>query len=184
MKRLTGILLAVLLLWGCAAGDGMDRALEARTKFQSSGCRFRATISADYGDMIHTFVLDCAADEKGDVEFTVAAPDTISGITGRLTGESGFLTFDGEVLAFSLLADGQLSPVSAPWVLIHTLRGGYLRACGETESGLRLTIDDSYADNSMQVDIWLDGENIPTGAEVLWQGRRILTVKVESFEFV
>lgn len=162
----------------------MDRALEARTKFQSTGCRFRATVSADYGDMIHTFVLDCEADPGGDMAFSVAAPDTISGITGTLTGDSGFLTFDNEVLAFSLLADGQLSPVSAPWILVSTLRGGYLRSCAEAESGWHLTIDDSYAAGAMQVDIWLDGENVPTGAEILWQGRRILTIKVEDFEFV
>lgn len=158
--------------------------MEARTKFQSTPCRFRATVSADYGDMIHTFVLDCEADEAGNVAFSVAAPDTVSGITGTLTGKSGFLTFDSEVLAFSLLADGQLSPVSAPWILVSTLRGGYLRSCAETDSGWHLTIDDSYADNAMQVDIWLDGESIPTGAEIIWQGRRILTVKVENFEFV
>ena len=184
MKRLTGLVLALFLLWGCAANDGMDRAMALRTKFQSTGCRFRATVSADYGDMIHTFVLDCAADAGGYVTFTVAAPDTISGITGKLTGESGFLTFDAEVLAFDLLADGQLSPVSAPWILVSTLRGGYLRSCAEAESGWHLTIDDSYAENAMQVDIWLDGESIPTGAEILWQGRRILTLKVENFEFV
>lgn len=157
--------------------------MEVRTKFQSSGCSFRATVSADYGDMIHTFVLDCAADENGKVSFTVAAPDTISGITGTLTGDTGYLTFDSEVLAFSMLADGQLSPVSAPWLLVNTLRSGFLRSCAQTQSGWHLTIDDSYAEDAMQVDIWLNEENRPTAAEVLWQGRRILTVKVENFEF-
>lgn len=162
----------------------MDRAMAMRSKFQSSGCMFRATVSADYGDMIHTFVLDCTADETGDVSFAVAAPDTISGITGTLTGKAGFLTFENEVLAFSMLADGQLSPVSAPWILVSTLRGGYLRYCTETDGGYRLTVDDSYADQAMQVDIWLDENDQPTGAEILWQGRRILTVKVESFAFL
>lgn len=155
----------------------------ARSKLQSAAFRFRATVSADYGDMIHTFVMDCEADKQGNVEFLVAAPDTISGITGKLTAESGFLTFDSEVLAFELLADGQLSPVSAPWVLVSTLRGGYLRYAAETEQGLRLTIDDSYAEEPMQVDIWLEGD-IPTGAEIFWQGRRVLTVRVENFAFL
>jgi hypothetical protein len=35
----------------------------------------------------------------------------------------------------------------------------------------------------MQVDIWLEA-GIPTGAEILWQGRRILTIKVENFAFL
>ena len=158
--------------------------MEARSKFQSTGCSFRATVSADYGEMIHTFVLDCEAGGQGNVAFCVVAPETIAGITGTLTGDSGFLTFDQEVLAFSLLADEQLSPVSAPWILVHTLQGGYLRSCADVETGLRLTIDDSYAENAMQVDIWLDDNDIPTGAEILWQGRRILSLRVENFEFV
>lgn len=184
MKRLAGLLLAVVFLFGCRQDDGIDRAMAMRSEFQSSGCAFRATVSADYGDMIHTFVLDCTADEKGDISFVVAAPDTISGITGTLTGNSGFLTFDSEVLAFSMLADGQLSPVSAPWVLINTLRGGYLRYCTETDTGYRLTIDDSYADQSMQAEIWIDANDSPMGAEILWQGRRILTLKIENFQFL
>ena len=157
--------------------------MDARSKFQSSPCRFRVTVSADYGDMIHTFVMDCETDRQGNVEFMVAAPDTISGITGTLTAESGFLTFDGEMLAFELLADGQLSPVSAPWVLVSTLRGGYLRYAADTDRGLHLTIDDSFEDEPMQVDVWLEN-GIPTGAEILWQGRRILTMRVENFAFL
>ena len=183
MKRLTGILLCVILLAGCTNDNGLDRAMDARSKIQSEACRFRVTVSADYGEMIHTFVMECESDDRGNVAFLVTAPDTISGITGNLTGESGFLTFDNELLAFELLADGQISPVSAPWVLMHTLRGGYLRSVAETETGSRLTIDDSYAENAMQVDVWLE-EGIPTGAEILWQGRRILTLRIENFEFV
>ena len=178
------MLLCILLLAGCAKDDGLDRAMDARSKFQSAACRFRATVSADYGEMIHTFVMDCESDSQGNVIFSVAAPDTIAGITGKLTAESGFLTFDNEILAFDLLADGQLSPVSAPWVLIHTLRSGYLRYSTETDSGLLLTIDDSYAENAVQLEIRLEDNGHPTGAEILWQGRRILTLRVENFEFM
>ena len=162
----------------------MDRAMEMRTQMQSAGCSFRITVSADYSDMIHTFVMDCTADRQGNVTFTVTAPETISGITGKLTAESGFLTFDKELLAFSMLADGQLSPVSAPWILVSTLRGGYLRYYSETAEGYRLTIDDSYGDRAMQVEIWLNTDNVPVAAEVVWQGRRILTMKVENFAFL
>ena len=134
--------------------------------------------------MIQTFVMDCVADQQGSVTFTVTAPETISGITGNLTAQSGFLTFDEEVLAISMLADGQLSPVSAPWILVNTLRGGYLRYVSETAEGYRLTVDDTYEDRAMQVEIWVNEENVPVGAEVIWQGRRILTMKVENFSFL
>ncbi len=184
MKRWIGLLFAILLLCGCGADEAMDRAVALRSRFQGSECSFQATVSADYGDVIHTFVMDCQVDVHTKVDFTVVAPDTICGITGWLSGEEGFLTFDRELLAISHLAEGQLSPVSAPWVLMNSLRGGYLRHCGKTENGYRLTIDDSYDDSAMQVDIWLDGEGIPLGGEILWQGRRILTVSIENFEFL
>lgn len=174
----------MVLLWGCADDGAMDRALELRTKLQSAGCSFRVTVSADYTDHVKSFVMDCSADVRGDMNFTVVSPDTITGITGTLSADRGFLTFDRELLAFSMLADGQLSPVSAPWILISTLRSGYLRSCGKAESGCHLTIDDSYAQGAMQVDIWLNSQDVPTGAEILWQGHRILTMTIENFVFL
>lgn len=183
MKRLTGILLSVLLLAGCANDDQLDRAASARSKFQSNTCRFRATVTADYGDTLQTFVLDCEEDRQGTLRFAVAAPDTIAGISGTLEEDSGFLTFDGEILAIELVADGQLSPVSAPWVILNALRSGYLRYCAESDGGLRLTVDDSYGEDPLQVELWLE-EDQPTGAEILWRGRRILSLRIENFAFL
>ena len=184
MKRWICLLLTLVLLCGCNADSVMERALGFRSRFQGGACSFRATVSADYGDLIHTFVMDCKADADTKLEFTVAAPDTISGISGWISGDEGFLTFEQEILAISPMAEGQLTPVAAPWILINTLRGGYLRYASETDNGYRLTMDDSYDDSAMQVDIWLDREGVPLGAEILWQGRRILTVSIENFLFL
>jgi hypothetical protein len=82
--------------------------------------------------------MDCEADSQGSVSFRVVSPESISGITGSVDRDQGKLTFDDKALAFDLLADGQLSPVSAPWVMIHTLRGGYLSSCAESGDGMLL----------------------------------------------
>ena len=182
MKRLLAVLLLVVMLGGCASEEPMDRAMALRQKLLSSGgCSFEATVTADYGEKLHTFVLSCQADGTGELVFEVLAPDTIAGITGTMSASGGALTFDEEVLAFAPLADGQVAPVTAPWILVETLRGGYIRSCGWENECLRLTIDDSYAEDALQVDIWLDENDLPKQAEILWQGRRILTVKVENF---
>ena len=165
--------------------ENMDRVLALRAKtLQSKLCSFDAVITADYGDQIHKFTLSCASDEKGNVTFTVTAPETIAGITGRIDGAGGKLTFDDRVLAFALLADDQLSPVSSPWVFMKTLRGGYIVSCGMDGDYLLATIDDSYADDALQLDIWLDGGNIPVRAEILWKGRRFLSMEVKNFRFL
>lgn len=184
MKRLMAAVLAVFFLTGCA-DDELDTAMRLRDQLQNSdGCEFDVTVTADYGDALHEFGMHCQMDELGDISFTVTAPETISGISGKITEGGGQLTFDDQVLAFPLLADGQLSPVSAPWILIHTLRSGYLNACTQTQEGTMLVIDDSYAEDALQLDIWLDENDLPVSAEILYEGLRILSLEVSAFTYV
>lgn len=156
----------------------MNEALALRSKIlQAKTCSFTAAITADYGDVIYSFSMDCVADNQGNVTFTVTKPETIAGITGKLTADGGSLTFDGTALAIPLLTDDLITPVSAPWILMRTLRSGYITSCADG----RITIDDSYADDALKLDITLDGEQKPALAEIYWKNRRILTVEVTSF---
>ncbi len=185
MRRIIGMFLVLCVLWGCAAAEPVDRGLLFRQKLlEGQGCRFQAVVTADYGETLQTFQLDCEADQQGNLTFSVVLPEVISGITGTVSEEGGALNFDDQVLAFSPLADGQIAPVTAPWILVHTLRGGYLRSSAQGERGLRLTIDDSYREDALQVDIWLDDVDRPIAAEILWDGRRILSMTVEKFELL
>ena len=185
MKRFLAILLMAVLLTGCGAEQQMDRALTLRDRLlKSQGCTFDAEITADYGDAVYAFRMECQADSLGDLTFTVTAPESISGITGTVSRDGGKLTFDGAALAFPMLADGQVIPASAPWLLVQTLRSGYLTACCKDGENLRLTIDDSYADQAIQLDIWLDTQDLPIRGEVLWQGRRVLSLEVRNFAYL
>lgn len=186
MKRIAAILTVLLFLFGCN-GDGgeMERAVSLRNRLaKSSGCEFDAVITADYGEKIQTFSMHCQSDALGNVQFTVIAPSSIQGITGTISEEGGKLTFDDQALAFELLADGQIAPVSAPWILVHTLLGGYLTACGEDGEGLRISIDDSYKEDPLHIDIWTNDNDIPIRGEVLWQGRRILSLEISNFKIL
>lgn len=183
MKRMLAILLAVFLLAGCnGANDELDRAITFRqTLLSSQGAEFKVEIAADYGSQVHTFHMDCSADSAGEMQFAVTEPETIAGISGKISDSGGQLTFDDTALAFQFLADGQISPVSAPWLLWQAMRGGYISACGKDDDLYRVAIDDSYQGQSLQVDLWLRGDNIPVRGEILWQGRRIMSVDVKAF---
>lgn len=183
MKKVLSVLMAGLLLTGCASAQKeMDRALSLRTKLlQAASCAFEAEVTADYGDKLYTFGMDCTGDAQGNVTFRVRDPETISGISGKIDRQGGALTFENTALQFGLLADGQLSPVSAPWVLLRALRGGYLTSAGMEDGLLRLSVNDSYADNAMNLDVWLDEADIPQRAEVCYDGKRILSICVENF---
>lgn len=182
MKRFAVLLLLVCLIAGCDREEKeLERGLMLRDRLLASGCSFDADITADYGDILHTFSMNCRTDGQGDMAFTVTAPESIFGITGTVTREGGHLTFDDTALYFELLTDDLISPVAGPWIFVKTLRSGYLRAAGMEEGLLRLTIDDSYEDDALNLDIWLNDQDVPVRAEVLWDGRRILTLDVTNF---
>lgn len=171
-------MLCILILVGCKGSEAMDEALALRAAIlQAKGCSFTAEITADYGDMTYAFTMDCVADAQGNVSFTVTKPETIAGITGKLTADGGSVTFDDTALAIPMLTEDLITPVSAPWILMRTLRGGYITSCADG----RVTIDDSYADDALKLDITLNADNKPSLAEIYWKNRRILTVEVTSF---
>ena len=184
MKRLFILLIAVLTLSGCS-GDTTDTALRVRQQiYNSGGCTFTAVVTADYGDSLYEFEMECQTDASGDLHFYVVSPQTIQGITGYIRDKGGELTFDDQVLAFELLADGQITPVSAPWIVMRTLRSGYLNGVADIDTGTMLTIDDSYDEGALKVNIWLDEKDLPVCAEIVYDGRRILSIQISGFAYV
>lgn len=186
MKKVLSFLMVVLLCSGC---KGENQELERMMAFRASllsgmGCSFQAVITADYQDELYRFTLDCSCDEQGTLRFTVLEPETISGISGVISGEGGKLTFDNEVaLTFEMLADGQVTPVTAPWLLVKTLRGGYVTSCATEDSMMRISIDDTYENDALRLDVWFS-DDLPKHAEILWADRRILSLEVTNFEIL
>ena len=149
----------------------------------SNGYSFTTEVDADFGENTYTFGLDCQVDRQGNVIFQVNAPEAIAGITGKMSSQGGALTFDDTALAFELLANGRFSPVSAPWLLVHTLHEGYMVSSAKLDTGVMLSIDDSYRDDALSLHIFLDDDDLPTGAEVFCDGEKILSMSVKNFIF-
>ena len=183
MKQIVAVFLTVVMLTGCTGKrDELDRAMKLRANLLGClGCSFDVTVTADYGDAFYTFVMNCQTGGRGDLQFTVLQPESLAGITGEISSGEGKLTFDDVALHFPLLADDQVTPVSGPWILMKTLLGGYLTAANEEGDLLHLTINDSYEEEALQMEIWLDGNDMPVNAEILYDGRRIVTMVVENF---
>lgn len=175
----------MLLLCGCDSNSEMDDVMGFRQRMLTSdGYILCAQITADYGDAVYSFTVECTFDQTGTMDFIVTSPQTIHGITGTVDGDQGKLTFDDQALLFELLADGQLSPISAPWIAINALRSGYIQSCGVDGDNIRIILDDSYDSNALRVDWWVTKQMIPIVAEISWQNRRILTMQVVSFSYL
>ena len=186
MRSITALFVClVFILTGCADKNApINNALKLRNEMESSnGCAFHTTVTADYGKKVYVFSMDCQTDKEGNLTFTVTMPDTIAGITGKISSAGGALTFDDQVLAFQTMADGLVTPVTAPWILVKTLKSGYLKGCAETDAGFEISADDSYADNALHVQIVVK-ENFPCSGEIFWNGRRVVTMTVEDFRYL
>ena len=186
MKRLFIMFMLMLSICGCSTENReLERAIELRNKLQKSqGCSFDAVITADYGEHIYTFSMKCQTDAEGNLSFTVSEPETISGICGVIREDGGKLTFQNTILAFELMAEGQISPVSATWVMMHMLSSGYFHSCGPSEDGIQIAIDDSYEGDAIHLEVWTNWEDYPIRGEIIWQGRRILAVDVRNFKLL
>ena len=180
MKRILPLFLVFLL--GCAGPDpAMEAALDLRSRcLASPAVCFRAEIRADYITGFEEFTLDCETSPDGAVAFRVVRPEAIADICGTVRRDEGTVEFDGAVLAYPLMAQGRLSPLSGPWVVMKAIRSGCIIAAGQEGELTRITIDDSYADNALTVDVWLeDGQVIQ--AEVAWEGLRCLVMTFDDF---
>lgn len=180
--KFAAILCVIILLSGCNnRTDALCRAVALRnTLLDSNGCSFQATVTADYGGKIYVFTLNCETDHIGNLSFQVSTPATIAGITGKITGAGGSIHFDDVVLAFPTIADGQITPVTAPWLFVKTLRSGYLKDCSVNNDGYSISIDDSYSNEAFQLNINTK-EDVPVSAEIFWKNRRIFTICIENF---
>lgn len=183
MKRAFAILMITVLFAGCSReNEAIEKVIDLRERILSSnGTSFSAVITADYEDALYTFQLDCTCDTEGNLSFTVKEPASICDITGTVSKDRQMLTFDDKVLAFPPLADGQLSPVMAPYIFLSSLKGGYISACSEEGEGYCIYLDDSFQENQLHLQIFTDAECIPVRAEITYCNLRILTIDVSNF---
>ena len=182
MKRYLAICIILVMLCGCAQnGKPIDRAMSLRQSvLMGNGCSFLVMLTADYQDICYEFTMKCDADGQGNVHFEVTSPDSINGIKGRISEGSGQLTFDDQALLFSMMADGQISPVCGPWIFLKALRNGYIDSCAQDDDGLLIRFSDTIADNVVRINV-LTSDNIPVFAEIIYDEKRILSMQIENF---
>lgn len=155
--------------------------MQLRENILCGNYSFCVNISADYGEQLYTFGMKCKSADHGALVFEIMSPESISGITGTMDDNTSNITFDGHILAFEPLTDKQIAPISAPWILINSLKSGYIQGySGKAQP--QVILDDSYEDESLQLQVWLNDENKPVYAEIYWDERRVITMEITEFQ--
>ena len=113
-----------MLLSACSAKRPAQPPLTFRTALlQSGGCSFTAAITADYGESAASFTLDCVFSPETGASVTVTEPESIAGIQAQVKDTAASVSYDGMQLGLGSLANGNLAPLAAPYVLGSAGRG-------------------------------------------------------------
>ena len=143
-KRLFCVLMTTLLLTGCgkAGRSGAEElALTIRGEYLAmEHCALQAAVTADYGQRVYQYEMAAAVTGQETV-LTLSAPETVAGLTARITGEDSRLEFDGVCVETGPLDGNGLTPVSALPALLEAARSGYMTACALEEDGAVLRVD-------------------------------------------
>lgn len=184
MYKVIAVLMCVLLFCGCSAEKELAPLERLRQSMeQNQGCEFDVHILSQTEDRICRFTLHCV--QTGEqFRFEVLSPESIRGIAGTISDSGGALEFDDTLLAFPLLANGEVSPIISPWLLLRCLKNGLVQHAGQTEVGVSVSFADSFRGEEFRVEAALDGMGTPLGCELFWGGRRILQLQVEAFRFM
>lgn len=181
-KKLLTLLCCLLFLSGCALkGDPTQKALDFRTSLMAAnGCTFTADVTANYEDRIYQFTLACDYLE-GETNLEVLAPETIAGIKAHVKNGETRLEFEDVLLEFGKLANGYVSPVAVPWLLVQCWIGEYIAYAGSDGDQHRVTYLRGYNDEELAVDTWLQN-GVPAYAEVAYDNVKCLSVIISDFQ--
>lgn len=179
------ILLCLLSACGSKETASLQTPMDFRAQLLEAGaCTFRAEITADYGDAVYQFTVDCECATDGTATVTVLEPQSIAGITARITAGGDELGFDTMAVAFEPLAGGKAAPVCAPSLTVDAWTNAYIRAAGQEGECLRVTYERGYDAEQLTVDCWFNEKNVPICAEICYNNQTVLKLDISQFSFI
>ena len=188
-KGLICVLMTTLLLAGCGGAgvsEAEELALTIRGEYLSmENCAVQAAVTADYGQRVYEYQLTAAVTGEETV-LTLTAPETVAGLTARITGEENRLEFDGVSVETGPL-DGQgLSPVSSIPALLESARSGYITACALEEDGAVLRVDcgspEGAPGSGTETVLWFDpSSHALVRGEISVDGFRVISCEFSGF---
>lgn len=188
-KLLLCVLMMTLPLAGCGkagVSEAEELALAIRGEYLTmTGCAAKADITADYGRRVYQYGMTVAVTEQETV-LTLTAPETVAGLSARMTGEESLLEFDGLSVETGPMDENGLTPVASVPALLEAARTGYITACALEEDGTVLRVDcgDPVGSPGMGTEtvLWFDtATHALVKGEISVDGFRVILCEFSDF---
>ena len=189
-KLLLCVPMMTLLLTACGGSAGVSEAEELALTIRGeylalTACAAQLSVTADYGQRVYQY--EMAASMSGEeTVLTLSAPETVAGVTVRLSGEDSFLEYDGTAVETGPMDDSGLTPVAAFPALLTAAQSGYITACALEEDGGLLRVDCGDPEGSpgtgTETTLWFDADtHALTRGEISVDGFRAILCECSSF---
>ena len=181
--------MTTLLLAGCGTAgvsEAEELALTIRGEYLAMDrCAVQAAVTADYGQRVYQYEMAVSVNGE-ETSLTLSAPETVAGLTARLSGEENLLEFDGVSVETGPLDGDGLTPVSALPALLEAARSGYITACALEEDGTLLRMDCGDPAGSpgtgTEIVLWFDASaHALVRGEVSVDGFRVILCEFSGF---
>lgn len=183
------VLMTTLLLAGCGTAgvsEAEELALTIRGEYLAMDrCAVQAAVTADYGQRVYQYEMAVSVNGE-ETSLTLSAPETVAGLTARLSREENLLEFDGVSVETGPLDGDGLTPVSALPALLEAARSGYITACALEEDGTLLRVDCGDPAGSpgtgTEIVLWFDAAaHTLVRGEVSVDGFRVILCEFSGF---
>ena len=188
-KSLLCVLMTALLLTGCGQAGGNEAeelALTIRGEHLGMDrCTAQVSVTADYGQRVYEYEMAVAVTGE-ETLLVLSAPETVAGLTARISGEDSALEFDGLSVETGPLDPDGLTPVSAVPALLEAVRSGYITACALEEDGTLLRVDcgspEGAPGSGTETALWFDASTHALAkGEISVDGFRVILCEFSDF---
>lgn len=190
--RLFPLMMSLCLLTACGGGGekqtGEDLALRIQGEFAAmTACAGRLSLEADYENRVFDCVLDVTYDQVTGGVLTIVEPELVRGVSAHITQDGASLSYEGFSLDTGAVTDDGLSPMEAVPRLYQAVTRDFVAGATLTEETLSVTYRDGEQapGTGLEAVVTFDAKShAPLTGELFWDGTRVITVQVTSFEMM